>query len=445
MARFRMITVFEGLATGDRRFIQPQALTTRALPLSLTTLFDNPDFGGHGGATISGRIDTLERVDAAAMVDEATGEPYGTGVFAWVGEGEFTTDDVGQRTEELVRSRALRGVSVDLTAVESELEVLEEDEDGWPTDWLDTVTAGEIAAATVCATPAFRGCTIEILGDDAEAEPAATDEAAAARDAVALAAAGAPSLPAWRIVNDGPGCEPCTSPAAAGLATAMTAAGGPLHPPTAWFADPGLTEPTPLTVLDDGRVFGHWASWGSCHVGQPGACVTPPHSGTDYSYFHVGALRTAEGGDVAVGHLTIEGPHADLRASTAAGADVRAGEDAHGIWVAGAVRPDVTAEQLRVARSSPLSGDWRRVGTGLEMVAALSVNTPGFVVPRPRALAASGVPVALVAAGAMAQPTLHRPGRHQVDDATRDLLRELQAERRELRAERLLARIRGQR
>jgi hypothetical protein len=83
-------------------------------------------------------------------------------------------------------------------------------------------------------------------------------------------------------------------------------------------------------------------------------------------------------------------------------ADVSCGEDQHGIWVAGALRPDVTDAQVRALRSAPLSGDWRRHGGGLELVAALAVNVPGFPVPRVSALAASGVPEALVAAGAHA-------------------------------------------
>jgi hypothetical protein len=80
-------------------------------------------------------------------------------------------------------------------------------------------------------------------------------------------------------------------------------------------------------------------------------------------------------------------------------ADVRAGEDEHGIWVAGALRPTLTDEQIRTFRAAPLSGDWRRIGGRLELVAALAVNTPGFPVPRTRArvLVASGVQQSVIA------------------------------------------------
>ncbi len=67
-------------------------------------------------------------------------------------------------------------------------------------------------------------------------------------------------------------------------------------------------------------------------------------------------------------------------------------EDAYGIVVAGAMRPNVTPEQVRELRASPLSGDWRPLQGRSELVALLAVNTPGFLIPR----VASG---ALVAAG----------------------------------------------
>jgi hypothetical protein len=46
----------------------------------------------------------------------------------------------------------------------------------------------------------------------------------------------------------------------------------------AWFRNPHLDGPTPLTVTDDGRVYGHLALWGTCHTGFDGVCIEPPHS-----------------------------------------------------------------------------------------------------------------------------------------------------------------------
>jgi len=149
---------------------------------------------------------------------------------------------------------------------------------------------------------------------------------------------------------------------------------------------------------------------------MPQGCVTPPRGAT-YAYFHTGEVLTAAGEPVAVGHLTFGTGHADMAASGAAAAahydntatvaaDVRAGEDRHGIWVAGALRPTLTDEQVREFRAAPLSGDWRRIGGRLELVAALAVNTPGFPVPRTRArvLVASGHEQTIVAALPIPQP-----------------------------------------
>lgn len=181
----------------------------------------------------------------------------------------------------------------------------------------------------------------------------------------------------------------------------VAASAGPLAPPAEWFQNPGLNEATPVTITDDGRVYGHLAAWktngaDTCHTGsRPGTCTTVPHSSYDYNYFHVGAVRTADGRDIAIGNLIVDTDHASMSAdyrtagahyahTGAAVAAVRAGEDAYGIWVSGSVLPHVTDEQIATLRRAPLSGDWRNIGGNLELVAALAVNSPGFPVPRAR-------------------------------------------------------------
>ncbi|HLR43873.1 MAG TPA: hypothetical protein VK065_01650 [Brevibacterium sp.] len=209
--------------------------------------------------------------------------------------------------------------------------------------------------------------------------------------------------------------------AAGTSALALVAAGGPVAPPSEWFEDPRLAEPTALTVTKRGQVYGHLAVWDSCHIAHPDSCVSPPRSATGYAYFHTGALLTADGEEVAVGHLTMNTGHAsdDKRVMAAlahyddtgtVGADVRVGEDQHGIWVAGALRSGLSDEQVRSLRSAPLSGDWRRVNGSLELVAALAVNVPGFPVPRPSGRRAAGNTVALVASGMVPPRKVRRPG-----------------------------------
>ena len=153
--------------------------------------------------------------------------------------------------------------------------------------------------------------------------------------------------------------------------TAAASGQAPIHPPAEWFEDPKLRELTPLTVTPDGRIYGHMADWSSCHTGFPGQCVLPPKSRTGYAYFHLGEVETADGRQVPTGKITLGTGHASLSASRvqaaehydhtgAAVADIRVGEDRFGIWIAGAVRPELRANRLRELRAASLSGDWRR-------------------------------------------------------------------------------------
>lgn len=230
-------------------------------------------------------------------------------------------------------------------------------------------------------------------------------------------------------------------PEQVGPAYNVVAAAGPVVPPIEWFANPNLTEPSPLTITKEGRVFGHVATWGTCHVGFPGSCVTPPSSPSEYAYFLSGVVETTEG-DVRVGQITFDTGHADLQANSrkalahydntgTVGADVMAGEDEHGIWVAGAVRPGVTDEQIRTMRGAKMSGDWRSIGGELEMVAVLAVNTPGFPIPRPALAASAGRQTALVAAGVVPEPEPTQS--FSVEEIVRETLRQQRDE--QVRAE----------
>lgn len=168
----------------------------------------------------------------------------------------------------------------------------------------------------------------------------------------------------------------------------LTAA-GVLYPKAAWFADPKLSKATPLTITDDGRVFGHLAPWHTCHMAVANRCQMAPKSATGYSYFHVGSVKTDDGRIIPTGKITLATGHADPAYGVRPAAEhydntgacvavVRAGEDAYGIWVAGSLVADVSENRLAELRRSPLSGDWRRVNGNLELVAALAVNGPGF-------------------------------------------------------------------
>jgi hypothetical protein len=208
------------------------------------------------------------------------------------------------------------------------------------------------------------------------------------------------------------------------VVAAITASAGDdklLSPPKEWFTNPGLDRATPVTVTADGHIFGHIAPWDAEHTGLPG--VRPPRSRHDYAFFKTGVVATAEGDDVPVGQLTLVGGHAaiqdpDGRPVTAgkavahyddtssAVADINVGEDDHGIWISGGLRPGLTAGQIRALRASAPSGDWRFINGGHELVAICQVNSPGF--PVARAMVASGQVYALVAAGVSAMCEIRR-------------------------------------
>lgn len=198
-------------------------------------------------------------------------------------------------------------------------------------------------------------------------------------------------------------------PSNGGIMNTLMAGGFPVKPPGDWFENPKLTGPTPIDVTDEGRVFGHIAPWGVNHIGMAGSVVTPKNPDGKYTYFRTGVVADASGIDHHVGQLTLVGGHAPIGVNHAlavrhyddtnsAVADVVVGEDQFGIWAAGALRPNVTPDQVRAMRACPPSGDWRVINGRLELVAACHVNVQGF--PIAKAFAASGQITSLVAAGA---------------------------------------------
>lgn len=191
------------------------------------------------------------------------------------------------------------------------------------------------------------------------------------------------------------------------------AAGPPLIPSREWFEMEEPQEPTGWTVTADGQVFGHAALWDTCHTGKPGRCVTPPKSRSQYAFYQTGLTEVDDGELIPTGRITLGTGHASLTASPAATAehydntgavvaDVTIRDGRHGIWVSGALRPNVPPERIRELRGASLSGDWRSIRGKLEMLGLLAVNVPGF--PVPRAMTASGEGdeiLALVAAGVL--------------------------------------------
>jgi len=320
-----------GVPTGDGRIIAPGGGSSRDLPLPLQWQELSDD--GHGGSRVVARMESLSIGDGMVT---ATGTMLDSAPYAVIEQLEA----------------GLLGPSVDLDDIEYTVDDQER----------LVITKWRIAGATLVAIPAFADVSLTL--DPQPAEPVGDPEGDGGMSEM--------------YIQDG----------------VLYASAAPALPPTGWFRQPDLDRLTPLTVSDSGRVFGHIAGWETCHVGLPG-CVTAPSSPSGYSYFHVAEQPTAEGYTLPVGTLVAGPRHADPQAAfqaaaqhyddpSAAVARVVAGEDEYGIWVAGWMLPGATPEAVNIFRTSPVSGDWRRIGGALEMIAVCSVNAPGFPVPRAR-------------------------------------------------------------
>ena len=366
------LVVPEGVESGDGRKFKKNSISWRELPLPLMWQIKTAD--GHDGSVVVGRIDGLERTE------DGIGNAYGV----------FDSGPHAQEVIRLIKHKFIKGVSADMDKFEAteiededELESAEKGEKAISKSKI-AISKARIMGVTIVPKPAFQECQIYLeQPTNLQEEP---------------------------MISDGIYVEDLDASDAQSLTACGFVAGAiPVSPPDEWFENPKLDRPTPLTVTDEGKVFGHIAAWHVDHIGLT-AGTKPPRSKSNYAYFHTGVLRTEGGKDVAVGQLTLAGGHASLEASAyeavkhyddtaSAIADVHAGEDQFGIWVSGALRPGTTPEQIRILRASAPSGDWRPIRGSLELVAVCQVNVPGFPVARARV--ASGAVMALVAAGAM--------------------------------------------
>ncbi len=422
------VMVIEGAWTGDRRFIDPGVLSWRDLPLPLMAITKTTY--GHDDAELSGKLDVVVRKDAneEGLIDPRTGEAYNEGTTFLAADGEFDTSEWAAEIKRLVSGGFLRGVSVDMGDVTSDIVFIDsngdEVEDVDFFDWLfgpepdeeasedgdsidynslemgEKIRAGRVMGLTACPFPAFEGAYIAIPDG--------------------LVAGGFMLTPAfdnttterWPSITvvDKPGTR---------QPSLVASSSYPAVPPSKWFENPEFSEETALTIDSDGHIYGHMASWSECHTAFSGQCIMAPHSATDYAYYRTGAVLCDDDILVATGPITMGTGHAELWQDANAArahydntgtavADVVCGEDEFGIWFSGAMSPDADEISVRRLRASALSGDWRTRGGNLELIASLAVNSPGFPVKRPMVRVASGWPQAMVAAGMVTARTIAR-------------------------------------
>lgn len=301
--------------------------------------------------TAEGQHKTAEGVGAITEIWRE-----GTNVY---GRGYFSSDESGQEARSLIKEGTISHVSADVGGI-----IVQE------------LSAEELSDYPTGVTKLFKRGTI--IGVTALLHSSFDDTKIAVDDALTAAASSG-----WR-------------------------------PPADAFKNPNLSQPTPLTVTEDGRVFGHAATWGTCHVGYKDRCVQPPRSRKNYSYFNIGEVLTDGGEKVRVGRITAATNHAPIEFGAQpakdhydhtgfAAAYVQTGEDQFGIWFSGVLAPDATDAQIANLRAAGVSGDWRNIDGSLEMVGLLAVNTPGFPVPRAQTNIVAGAQMALVAAGVVTE------------------------------------------
>ena len=381
--KFRTMLAPIDTSTGDGRRFGTDAIELAAMPIPFEWARSRE--GGHDGAVVVGAVHEaaiLTVADAVAgewiSAQAAKAIKLGNKATAIWARGEIF-DDVDR--EEMPRlaedvaeagrliSEGVLGPSVDLDSFEG-VPVLKGTDDplsyedferimietGEEPDIELLITAGRVRAATLVSIPAFQETSrpLELLPEEQS-------------EATELALVASLGVAGWNAID---------------------------------FDAPALDGPTPITFdFAAGRVYGHIATWGTCHAGYPGVCVTPPRDpdGGSYPLFNRLPVETRDG-VVWAGRLTVGGRHPGLEltaSGTMAAYDskrvaawVRASEDEHGIVIAGVIEPDLSEEHRRVLARRKVSGDWREAPNGLALVELLALS------PGPRRQAEPGFPVA---------------------------------------------------
>lgn len=367
----RWVSGPEGVARQDKlpggRDFTECEFTWRDLESNLVSLqlLTTEGGSGHKGAEMVGGVDHLEVVDG---VVHAAG---------WL----FDTEQ-GRLAADMLLQAGKLAVSVGPSeAVTVEYRCTEEDADGWCISDEVVFVAYEIGSLAIVPTQGMDAATI--IPDPATVDTPDSQDGAASSVTAAASVAVASDVFARPEPEVG-------SPLLVEQYEPRTRVSG-------WAQ--------PLSIDADGVVTGHLAWWGACHTGMPG-CQTAPPSPTGYAEFLLHPLACADGRTVNTGPLVVGCDHADLALfapeardhyahAGLAWADVRIVDGQHGPWISGQVRPGLTDDQLVTLNASSISGDWRDLGRGLDLCAALTVSTPGFVV-RP---AADGFAMAASAAG----------------------------------------------
>lgn len=389
--KFRTLLAPIGMSTGDGRRFADGGITLAETPFPFEWARSRE--GGHDGAVVVGAVQqtnigtVLEAVangwigaeQVAGMSSDARGIWAGGELFDGIDREKMPrlAEDVAEAMH--LMTEGTLGPSVDLDSFEGvpvmfgsdEPITLEEIEAHFAVTGQEPkvellITSARVRAATLVSIPAFAETSrpLELIAQQESAEP------------MALVAS---------VSTD-------------------------VRPPITAFAGT-LTGPTPITYdFETGRVFGHIATWRTCHVGYEGVCVTPPKMADGGAAFNRFPVETQDG-VVWAGRLTAGGRHAALSMTAGAAiseydvkatvAHVRAYEDEFGIAIAGVLAEGIGEGEKAIMSRRKVSGDWRETANGLSLIEVLALapgpaahSEPGFPV---ETFSRSGRQVALVA------------------------------------------------
>ena len=386
--KFQTMLAPIGLSTGDGRRFAEGGISLADVPFSFEWVRSRE--GGHDGAVTVGVVQeaavlTVKDALAGGWVDAEDAKGMDPKLSAVWAKGELFDGVDREKMPTLAEDVATAahligegtlGPSVDLDSFEGvpvmegtdepvTWEVIESyyEEHGEEPKLELLITEGRVRAATLVSIPAFAETSrpLRLIEQEATEETVAED----------------------------------TKRAAALIASVGTTT----RPTVDAFTLPVLSGPTPITFdWDTGRVFGHIATWQTCHVGYADVCVTAPkdESGA-YAAFNRFPVETEDGGTVWAGRITVGGRHAALNLSASSAmaeydtktvaAHVRAYTDEHGIVVAGVIELAADSPDRAVLDRRKVSGDWRETAAGLSLVEVLALS------PGPRAHAEPGFPI----------------------------------------------------
>jgi hypothetical protein len=167
-------------------------------------------------------------------------------------------------------------------------------------------------------------------------------------------------------------------------------------PKREWFDEPDCDPSYQLIVTDEGRVYGYLAPKNVPHRAPAfrGKNHTVRMENVDYSKWLKTRGALTDEGWIAAGPMTMGCGHAPTTGygtlsdridhyenTCSIVGKLNIGHNAYGVWVAGALEPDLTPGQLSRIFVSRLSGDWQphqEKQGWKEMIAALVVPNPGY-------------------------------------------------------------------